>query len=358
MKIKKILRFTIILIAIPIVYVLGVLVYATVTDYQPLREINLKINPPSTQNISTDTLTCLIWNIGYGGLGEEMDFFYDGGKQVRASKKLTDNYLKGINAFIKQHNTVDFVLLQEVDSASKRTYYINQIDLINKSLPDFENAFALNYNVNFVPLPFALNYKPYGQAKAGLLSLSKYNQTAVKRFQYPGGFAWPESVFMLDRCFLEQAFLLPNGKNLYIINTHNTAYDATGLIKKEEMLFLKTHVDSLYNAGNYVLIGGDFNQSPPGVDVLKFSTNLPSGYTRASLDLNVLPKNFKLGVDTTQPTNRSLNKVYASDKTVYKSIIDFFLLSPNLEIIKIETLKQDFKNSDHEPVLIKFCIKK
>ena len=30
-----------------------------------------------------DTLTLVSWNIGYAGLGDNMDFFYDGGRRVR-----------------------------------------------------------------------------------------------------------------------------------------------------------------------------------------------------------------------------------------------------------------------------------
>ena len=33
-----------------------------------------------------DTLTLVSWNIGYAGLGDNMDFFYDGGRRVRDTR--------------------------------------------------------------------------------------------------------------------------------------------------------------------------------------------------------------------------------------------------------------------------------
>ncbi|RLB98265.1 MAG: endonuclease, partial [Deltaproteobacteria bacterium] len=61
--------------------------YATLSDYQPdpttLVFENQKAKPIAGQT----NFRLLIWNIGYGGLSRDMDFFYDGGKQVRTSKK-------------------------------------------------------------------------------------------------------------------------------------------------------------------------------------------------------------------------------------------------------------------------------
>jgi endonuclease/exonuclease/phosphatase family metal-dependent hydrolase len=35
------------------------------------------------------------------------------------------------------------------------------------------------------------------------------------------------------------------------------------------------------------------------------------------------------------------------------STIDFFLISPNIEVLEIRTLDLEFENSDHLPVLMK-----
>ena len=77
-------------------------------------------------NESQREFTFLSWNIGYAGLGKEMDFFYDGGGKVRPSKEQFENYLSGIKKTLKENNKVDFIFLQEVDISSKRSYYVDE----------------------------------------------------------------------------------------------------------------------------------------------------------------------------------------------------------------------------------------
>ena len=48
-----------------------------------------------------DSLKIVAWNIGYGGLGSNMDFFYDGGTRIRDTKARTLENLKGILAEMK-----------------------------------------------------------------------------------------------------------------------------------------------------------------------------------------------------------------------------------------------------------------
>ena len=76
-----------------------------------------------------DTLTILSWNIGYAGLGDNMDFFYDGGRRVRDSRERTARNLKEIVETISRVNP-DIALLQEVDLDSRRSYRIREVDTL------------------------------------------------------------------------------------------------------------------------------------------------------------------------------------------------------------------------------------
>jgi hypothetical protein len=71
-------------------------------------------------------LSMITWNIGYAGLGKEMDFFYEGGRQVRPSFELSEKYLEGIISYIGLNRSTDFFLFQEVDLRSKRSYNKDQ----------------------------------------------------------------------------------------------------------------------------------------------------------------------------------------------------------------------------------------
>ncbi|MEI8202002.1 MAG: hypothetical protein WCH34_03260, partial [Bacteroidota bacterium] len=68
-------------------------------------------------------INLISWNIGYCGLGKEMDFFYDGGTKTRCSIEQYQSYLNGVFNILASLKNIDFCLLQEVDLDSKRSYY-------------------------------------------------------------------------------------------------------------------------------------------------------------------------------------------------------------------------------------------
>ena len=75
------------------------LLYITLTDFKP-KEIEV-ISRETATTLSLDTFNFAVWNIGYAGLGAEMDFFYDDGKKVRPTKGQSRKYLDGDNSLQK-----------------------------------------------------------------------------------------------------------------------------------------------------------------------------------------------------------------------------------------------------------------
>jgi endonuclease/exonuclease/phosphatase family metal-dependent hydrolase len=336
----------------------GLLVFSTITDYQPKpgSEEDLAIDGDAEKGLPSDTLSILIWNIGYGGLGAEMDFFNDGGKGTRPSKELSEKYLQGILDFIKeQQDSTDFFMLQEVDRNSKRSYEVDQVNEILASSKSYNSIFALNYDVKFVPVPFGIPYTPYGKTNGGLQTLSKYSPVSATRLQYPGGFEWPTKLYMLDRCALELKMKLNSGKELLLVNTHNTAYDASGEIKKIEMEYIKARYESAVKEGKRVILGGDWNQVPPGWDSKHFSAEMPEGYTPQALDNSMIPAGFEVHFDSSLATNRSNDIVYTPG-TTYTTLIDYFMTSPNVEVLRVQSLDRSFSFSDHQPVRLTVVI--
>ncbi|MFH0843373.1 MAG: hypothetical protein V1903_12250 [Bacteroidota bacterium] len=65
-----------------------------------------------------------------------MDFFYDGGTKVITPEKNCLEDIFGIEDFLTKYDTIDFILLQEVDRDSKRSYRIDQYEKIASSLSD------------------------------------------------------------------------------------------------------------------------------------------------------------------------------------------------------------------------------
>ncbi len=324
------------------------LLYAMITDYRPPeKEILFESNQPDTIH-PENTLTLLLWNIGYCGLGKDMDFFYDGGSQVRTSPVTTHHNLSFIRQFLLDNDSCDFILLQEVDQKSKRSYRINEVDTFNTALSGHHPFFTLNYKVKFVPLPPT---SPMGMVNSGLLTLSKYLPSSSVRYNFPGDYSWPTNLFMLDRCFLVNRYPLPDGKELLVINSHNSAFD-DGSLKTQEMDFLKLFLLDEYKKGNYIIIGADWNQNPPGFSPKEFSDELT--YERFQLNAiaeDFMPDDWQWVYYPTVPTNRNLATPYDPEESTL-TILDFFLLSPNLRFSTIKTIDLSFEYTDHQPVIL------
>lgn len=345
----KILKCILKIIAILAVLFIAFVIYASVTNYSPeLKTEVYKSESPDTININED-LDLMIWNIGYCGLSDDMCFFYDGGKQVRTSKENVLDNFEAVKSLLKQNDTLDFILLQEVDIKSKRSYRINEVENFKALMQDFEGFFGKNYDVKFVPSPIT---NPLGKVKSGLLSFSRSTPTSAIRYSFPGNYDWPVSLFMLDRCFLVKRFPTNNQKELIIINTHNSAYD-DGSLKKQQMEYLKTFLQDEYEKGNYIIVGGDWNQNPPDIDYSSIKEGSPTKrFVLNPIDADYLPSDWTWVYDPTTPTNRYLNAPYVKGETI-TPIIDFYLMSPNIKPESVKTLDLDFKNTDHQPVIAK-----
>ncbi|NQU80044.1 MAG: endonuclease/exonuclease/phosphatase family protein, partial [Bacteroidetes bacterium] len=269
---KTFLKISLVTISILVLLFVFFLVIFTITDYEPDATFDIhNTNHPDTLKRG-DTLSIITWNIGYAGLGDEMDFFYDGGEQVRTTNENTRKNLSEISNFLINTSKPDFILLQEVDKKAKRTFFIDETKHLAELFKDLSLFFAPNYNVRFVPLPVT---SPMGFVHSGLLSLSGLNPSKSVRLDLPGEYSWPMKVFMLDRCILLNRYPLNNGNEFVLLNIHNSAFD-DGSLKKQEMDFIRNLVIKEYEKGNYIAAGGDWNQNPPGLKDNKF--NKPDGY--------------------------------------------------------------------------------
>ncbi len=327
----------------------GFLVYSTINWYNPPQELVISENAVPDVICGDSTLSILSWNIGYAGLGDDMDFFMDGGIKVRDNQERTVVNLDSINHLLVQNSSRTFMLVQEIDLFSKRSYKMNEVDILLKHASYFP-TFAPNFVVKFVPVP---PVSPIGQVNSGIMSLSKYLPKSSVRYGYPGRFGWPNRLFNLRRCMLVNRYPTYGGHDLVLINTHNSAYD-DGSLKQQEMKCLKDFVVAEYAKGNYVIVGGDWNQSPPKFPLNRFGEIPQSGsFKLTNIDADFMPGDWKWVFDRDQPTNRYLNEPYSPGKTS-TCILDFFLVSPNIEVLSNKTLNLNFRSSDHNPITMSF----
>jgi len=333
---KKTVRLLLIIILIPLLWVGGNLIYGSLTDFEPPAEQALAIEAISAQRPDS-IIRILNWNIGYCGLGEESDFFYDGGETVRMDRSTVQKNMNGVMNTLKYYDEADIILLQEVDTFSKRSWGLNEYSDIAQILPEHNRSFALNYNVNFIPIPFL---EPMGKVMGGLATYNRFTVTDATRHQFPSSYAWPNSIYFLDRCFMVQRMPY-NDVELVVINTHNSAYD-DGSLKAAEMDFMRDFLITEEEKGNYVIVGGDWNQHAPGSGDREVPVDYVDGWNWV--------------YDTSFPTNRSLRTAYTKGETPTQ-VIDFFLCSPNIEVVDIAVIDLGFKYSDHQPVYLQIKLR-
>lgn len=363
---KKRLLFLRVLIKIIYKVLLVVVIFLSLTlalltliEYRPDDVEVVEINNPVSQRLSLDeSITLMTFNIGYAGLGKDEDFVLDGGQKARPdSLEVVEGYMAGILDLLDMY-AADFYLLQEVDLSARRSFNMNQVDRINNHLGEgFSSLFAYNFKAAFVPFPVSLT-DYIGPVESGLLTLSSFEVLEAERQQFPGSFSWPVRVVNLKRAMLV-AYIPIDGtdKELVLVNLHMSAYDGDGSLRAQEMEHLKTFMEVEYEKGNYVIIGGDFNQTFPSVvDVYPAEDGLYNAYP---IESDWLPTGFTYAIDPTLPTCRLLHRPYDPinpndplDPNTQYYIIDGFIVSNNILIETINTIDHGFEYSDHNPVML------
>jgi endonuclease/exonuclease/phosphatase family metal-dependent hydrolase len=193
---------------------------------------------------------------------------------------------------------------------------------------------------------------PMGKVESGIMTFSRFEPTVAQRYSFPLNYSWPTGLFMLDRCFILERFKLPNGKELVIVNTHNSAFDDAGVLRQYELWMLRGFLLSEYEKGNYVIAGGDWNQNPCGFNDSKFKDDYVKDPKKTPMEKDYLPATWHWCFDPLYPTNRNVNDIYKAGKTL-TTIIDFFVASPNIKIDTVCVVHNDFEYSDHQPVYMK-----
>ena len=325
--------------------------FLTVTEFYPRENQDIPVEGTAGQKLLLDTpYRFITWNTGYGCLGEKADFFMDGGKSVNtATREETLENLNAMASFIRQIGA-DIIFLQETDISSSRSHRINEAAFYSESCPGFNFSFARNFKVQFIPYPVP----PIGKVDSGLLTLSRFYIEESTRIPLPCPFKYPVRLGNLKRCLLVSRLPLEKeGAQLVLINLHLEAYD-DGEGKTAQTKVLHDFLKAENEKGNYIIAAGDFNQTFSPVE----SRNVPD---KNQWQPGILNRDdfadFTVLTDDTVPTCRSLEKPYdrSGDFTFY--IIDSILVSRNIEVTSFETADLDFKNSDHNPVLMEFILR-
>ena len=345
------------LFALLLATVLGYVIYVFV-DYERIEDnLTLTVGGNADGVMATGvTYTALSQNLGFGAYTPDFTFFMDGGKESRAES--AESVLKCIGDGI---DTVagldpDFILFQEVDIDSTRSYHIDQYALLTDGFPGYSGVKAINYDSAYLMYPLL---EPHGASYSSMATFSRFTIQSSVRRSFP--ISTSLSKFLdLDRCYSVSRVKTDNGKELVIYNVHSSAYGGSAEIRTAQMTMLLSDMKAEYDKGNYVICGGDFNHDftgdstqmlNGGMDTLDFGWAQP-------FPQELIPEGFSRAISYKDgeynPTCRDCDIPY--ERGNFTIIVDGFIVSDNVKVVEVENIVTDFTYSDHAPVVMKFVL--
>lgn len=378
-KAKKVIKITgIILLALVIVLAAYIIYlyasYHRIPDNQELQVEEISQNTEAGNELTTEkNYSALTYNIGFGAYTPDFSFFMDGGKSSWAkSKDSVKETIKGAGELVASKDP-DFALVQEIDLDATRSYHVNEYSILKENIPAYNCVFAQNYDSAFLFYPFT---QPHGKSKAGLALFSKYPITGSMRRSFPISTSFTK-FFDLDRCYSISRVPVDNGKELVIFELHMSAYGNSDAIREGQIRMLSEDMQKEYEAGNYVICGGDFNHDLKAADTQSKASDADNNTQTGSEDSaepeswaypfprSELPEHFSFCLDQLSEDEknnlwnsaRNADMEYVPGET-YTVTLDGFIISDNVECTGYENVNTGYSYSDHDPVYMEFQLKK
>ena len=168
-----------------------------------------------------------------------------------------------------------------------------------------------------------------------------------------------------------------NGKELVIFELHMSAYGNSDAIREGQIRMLSEDMQKEYEAGNYVICGGDFNHDLKAADTQSKASDADNNTQTGSEDSaepeswaypfprSELPEHFSFCLDQLSEDEknnlwnsaRNADMEYVPGET-YTVTLDGFIISDNVECTKYENVNTGYSYSDHDPVYMEFYLKK
>ena len=362
---KTILKIILGIILIVLFVVITYVLYVNFTYYRIKDNTILNINNNQKETFEFNKeYKVLTYNVGFGAYDHDFSFFLDeaytkdnkfiSGKYAKAISK--NNVINNTNKIIDilKENKSDVYLIQEIDKKANRSYFVNQVEELIKAFNGYSSVYTSNFHSAYLAYPL---HDMIGKSESGLLTLSKYNFYSNIRRSYPVTNEFFKKFFDLDRAFSVHRTKLKNNKELVIVNSHMSAYDKGGNIRKKQLEMLKFFMKEEKEKGNYVIIGGDFNHDYANSKTLYMGDKKIPEWV---FDLS--DKDLIEGYEFVVPVNKNLygtcrgaESPYDKNKT-YQVVVDGFIISSNIEA-ESEIINTDYIASDHQPVVLKFKLK-
>ncbi len=310
--------------------------------YEPHPEVMaVEVTPGQSIASSGVELKIINWNIGYAGMGKDSDFILDHGSQYRPlSKDLVAKNLLAINDHLANAKA-DVLMLQEVAKRSWNTYQTDVYKALQVRLPSYDWTYSLDVLTRWVPWPLTIRN---GNATASLIPIASAETRALTL--EPNFF-----LGMFRKQYRMHITRLEHEVAWVLVNIHLSAFDdEKDAVREKQLQEVVDFAQQEYLKGNHVVIGGDWNLRLAPKE-FPHTTAIEDLFWVRDLPQESIPEGWTWGVDPLVPTVRSANKPYVEGEN-YVLIIDGFLVSPNVEVLAIQTDNLNFEHTDHHPVSI------
>lgn len=319
-------------VAAALLLVLG-LVWRALTAYKPAPVVDLPIAGAASVAVG-DTLELLTWNVGYAGLGSDADFVADGGRHLRTRSR--SNVERNLAAIVDRLRAADadVLLLQELARDTYATHRVDVLGRVQEALPGYQLAFTPMMRVSGLPLVGGLIVGQGTFARSGISRAVRHALASDRAF-----------LGITIQKFNVVETRLPN--SWVIFNVHLPAFD-DGSLRRRHLMEVLRLMEAEYESGHFVVAGGDWNHRLAAASFDHTTKEKDKAWLR-DLPTELIPAGWTWAVDPATPSNRTLDQPYRAGVN-YRSVIDGFLVSPNVEVVSVETLDLEFANSDHNPV--------
>ncbi len=341
------------ILCVLVLLVIGYLLYVILTYNRIEDHQQLETGGSAAEEVlpADGEYTVVTQNCGFGAYTPDFTFFMDGGTQSWANDKETviadiDGLAEAAASF-----SPDFILFQEIDFDSTRSYHVDERVQMQEHFPDYAEAFAVNYHSAFLMYPFT---QPHGASNSGIQTFSRTGITSAERrsLEISTGF----SKFLdLDRCYSVSRIPVSDGKELVLYNVHSSAYGGSDAIRTSQMSQLMGDMKAEYEKGNYCVCGGDFNHDFTGNSREVFGFGGDYGWAQP-FPVDLIPEGIRQCLDYDDPelipTCRNCDVPAGPDCAVF--VVDGFLVSENVSVTELHNIDAGFAFSDHNAVVMKF----
>ena len=357
---KRVFQGIGVIILILLVIVAGYVGYVFFSYHRLPKETALEVKKESQASFATNQeYQIMSYNIGYGAYPADYSFFMDGGEYSRAYDQ--ESVAKNMAGVLETTKSIDpdIALFQEVDEDGDRSFHVNEVKQLQDqaTLPGYSSVYAQNYDSAYLFYPVT---KPIGKAKSGLVTNVKGEISQSTRYSLPIDTDF-NKFFDLDRAISVSEIPVGEDQTLTLINLHLSAFTKNRAVRKAQLDLLFDQMTTAYEAGHYVIVGGDYNHDMLGNSPEVFGTQTePFNWTHPFPESD-LPAHFQVAkgdlAKAKIPSVRRNNEAYVAGES-FVSIVDGFLVSDNVTVNEVDVVDKGFANSDHNPITMRFTLQK